>query len=477
MNTVLGRESQIKEMLAAYKSPNAEFVALTGRRRIGKTFLISTVYKDYIDFEISGAHKGNKQTQITNFITAMENYFPEYFIKNKITDWLEAFKILSKALEKKRKKTKKVIFLDELPWLATSKSDFLSGLSWFWNSWAVKNKIVLVVCGSAASWMIKNVIGDKGGLHNRVTRLITLKPFTLYETEQFLISKNIRLNRYQIAQIYMTIGGVPMYLNMLKPGLSATQNIQTLCFDSGSFLRSEFQRLFSSLFLNYERHVHLIEVLSQKKSGMTRLEIVQKSKMANGGMLTSILEELKLSGFIDEFGGLGKMERDSIYRLVDPYSLFYLTFMKEKIKTANFNLSNFSDLPSWNAYAGYAFENLCLCHVEEIRSALSIRGVTSAISSFIAKPKDGLPGTQIDLLIDRNDQTINLCEMKFSSKMYAVSKKDIQNVEMKKQVLAYHSKTKKHIFTTFITTHEIVDNIHRSSIDQVVLLDHLFVKI
>ncbi len=407
---------------------------------------------------------------------AMETYFPSYAIKVNFNDWLTAFEQLSKALDKKKKVGKKVIFLDELPWLATKKSDFLSALSWFWNSWAVKKKVVLIICGSAASWMISNVIGDKGGLHNRVTKLLKVDPFNLYETSLFLKSKGINLSQYQMAQIYMTIGGVPMYLDFLKPGLTAVQNIQMLCFDQNGFLRNEFNRLFVSLFDNHHNHVNIVEVLAQKKAGMTRQEIIARGNMTNGGMLTKVLNELKLAGFIDEYSAIEKIEKNTIFRLVDPYTLFFLTFMKDKTKTNKFTLTNFSDLPSWKPWSGYAFENLCIYHIDHVKAALSIKGMTTSIASFAAKPKDGMPGAQIDLLINRNDQSINVCEMKFSSNAYALTKSDIQNIDKKKQVLSYHLKSKKHLFTTLITTHAIAKNAYSQDIDQLVLLEHLFVN-
>jgi uncharacterized protein len=477
IQNIIGREQHIQEMNDALTTKKPEFIALTGRRRVGKTYLISQVYGKHIDFELTGLHKGNKKEQIENFTMMMEEYLPSKVKNKKTKTWLSAFKLLGDALDKKKKKSKIVVFIDELPWLATKRSGFLTALSWFWNTWATKRNVLVIICGSAASWMIDNVIGDKGGLHNRVTRLLKLEPFNLFETEKFLTAKNIKLNRYQITQLYMTIGGIPMYLDMIKKNISAVQNIQALCFNTEGFLKTEFDRLFASLFDNYATHVNIVETLAKKKMGMTRQELIEKSKMSNGGMLTKVLNELKHSGFIEEYGCLGKIEKDSLFRLVDAYSLFYLTYIQKLTKTANYSFTNFNDLPSWKTWTGYAFENVCFAHINQIKMALSINGISSSIASFIAKPKDGLAGTQIDLLIDRNDNCMNVCEMKFASNTYTITKADIKNIESKKEVLTYHSKTKKHLFTTLVTTHAITDNEYKiNDINQVVLLDDLFKK-
>jgi len=472
---VIGRASQIKEMKSALVSNKAEMVALIGRRRVGKTYLVRQVYKEEIIFELTGLQYGSKPEQLQNFTLSLSRYFPDYPIEKVPTSWLEGFHLLTQAITSVNKKEKAVIFLDELPWLGTKRSGFIKGLGYFWNSWASKENIVLAVCGSAASWMIDKIINDKGGLHNRVTRLLFLPPFTLAETEAYCVARKIRLNRYQILQIYMTMGGIPMYLDQLKPGLSAIQNIQQICFSETGYLRNEYERLFASLFDNYQNHMMIIKALAKKRKGLTRQEIIKTTSFKDGGMLSKLLEELTQSGFIKVYGAYGKRIKESLYRLIDFYSFFYLTFIVPLGKGSQMNFTKLSDLPKWKSWSGYTFENVCFLHIDTIRKALGISGVASSISSFIAKPKDGLPGTQIDLLVDRSDQSINLCEIKHSISDYKVTKKDAENIQNKKRIFNYHTKTKKHIFITLITTMGIVENDHRVNyIDQVVVLDDLF---
>jgi len=450
MNSFIGRENEIKAIKKTLTSPKPEFLAVIGRRRVGKTYLIKETLKEEIDFILTGLQHANKPDQLQNFIYALTTFFPDFEIESKPKSWLEAFHTLSKALESRKKSKKKmVVFLDELPWLATKRSGFITGLGWFWNSWATNHNILLAVCGSAASWMIENIINDKGGLHNRVTKMLHLNPFTLAETEAFIKSKNIKLNRYHISQIYLAMGGIPMYLDQLDTGLSAVQNIQNICFSQNGYLRKEFDRLYASLFDNATNHIEVVRILASKKMGMTRQQIISKTKLTNGGMLSDILNELKESGFIEVYAGYGKKKQLSLYRLVDPYSLFYLTFIEPLSSNLKTDFTKLSDLPNYKTWSGYAFENLCLLHIDQIK--------------------------KIDLLIDRGDYAINLCEMKYSNNDYTVSKSDVKNIENKKRVFIHHTKTKKHIFTTLITTHGVTENAHRlNAIDQVITLDQLF---
>jgi len=284
--------------------------------------------------------------------------------------------------------------------------------------------------------------------------------------------RKIRLNEYHITQLYMVMGGVPMYLDRIKSDLSLTQNIQNLCFESQGFLSKEFNRLFTK---NTEKYTRIVRALATKHRGMTRDEIIGKAKFKNGGYLTSMLNELKASGFIKIYSTYGKRKQLSLYRLTDPYSLFYLTYIEPFGKDKKGFVENLSELPNFKAWSGYSFENICLAHIHQIRKALGISGLNIFTSSFFAKPKDGLKGAQIDLLIDRSDNAINLCEIKYSTKSYTVTKRDVENLQNKKTVFAYHTKTKKHIFTTLITTHGVTDNAHRlNHVDQVVTLKDLF---
>jgi uncharacterized protein len=474
-NLLIGRKRPIAELEEARASKKAELVALIGRRRVGKTYLVKQVYAQQIDFELIGSQHGTMSSQIQNFVLSIGKHFPDFPIRQKPNSWVEAFHLLGQALEALKKDDKKIIFFDELPWLDTKRSNFIAGLSYFWNSWAVNQHIVVVICGSAASWMIKKIINDKGGLHNRVTRRLFLYPFSLAETEEYCQARHINLNRFHLLQIYMVMGGVPMYLEQLKTGLSAVQNIQNICFDPDGYLYNEFDLLFASLFDNHQQHILVIRALASRRNGLTRQDIIASTKFTNGGMLTDILNELERSGFISIYNGYGKRVKESVYRLTDFYTHFYLTFIEPLGKHSKVDFKQLSDLPKWKTWSGYAYENLCLTHIEQIRKALGINGISSSISSFVATPKDGFSGAQIDLLIDRSDQSINVCEVKFSSNVYEMTKQDVDNIANKKSVFQYHTKTNKHLFTTLITTFGVANNANRiNHVDQIVTQDDLF---
>jgi AAA+ ATPase superfamily predicted ATPase len=474
---IIGRKKEIEILQLSLESNKPEFIAVVGRRRVGKTFLIKQTFQNQVDFVLTGLQHGNKAEQLQNFNFGIRNFFPDHEVEKQPKSWLEAFFLLAQLLKEKKKKEKLVVFFDELPWLASKRSGFIKALGWFWNSWAVDQKIIVIICGSAASWMIEKIINDKGGLHNRVTRLISLAPFNLGETEAFLKSKNIHLNRYQITQLYLAMGGIPMYLEQVKEGLSAVQNIQAICFQKDGYLRNEYDRLFASLFDNAENHLKIIKALASKKIGMTRKEIIKTSKIKNGGTLSTILNELNQSGFIEIYAGYGKRKQLSLYRLTDPYTLFYLNFLDSLGNNTMKDFTKLSDLQNYKSWSGYAFENICLMHIDQIRKALGISGIYTSISSFFARPKDGLKGAQIDLLIDRSDHSINLCEIKFSTKDYVLTKKEVTNIENKKKVFQYHTKSNKHLFTTIITTFGLVNNQHRiNHVDQVILLNDLFIE-
>ncbi|MEZ4852094.1 MAG: ATP-binding protein [Bacteroidia bacterium] len=326
-NIIIGRKTQKQELTEALASNKAEMIAIVGRRRVGKTYLVSQMYHERIDFEITGLQYGNKRDQLENFSLQIRKHFPQYELNTIPKSWLQAFNHLTLALESLGKETKRVVFLDELPWLASRKSGFLTGLSYFWNSWAAKQNVVVVICGSAASWMIKKVINDRGGLHNRVTRLLYLYPFTLAETEAYFQARNIKLSRYQILQLYMVMGGIPMYLDQVKAGLSAIQNIQNICFASTGYLRKEFERLFASLFSDYKKHISIIRALATKRKGLTRTEIINITQLTNSGKLTDILFELETSGFITIYSGYGKKTK-KVFIVRRTHTLFLSYFFR-----------------------------------------------------------------------------------------------------------------------------------------------------
>lgn len=371
--------------------------------------------------------------------------------------------------------TKIVLFFDELPWISTRKSGFLKAFGVFWNSWASQNKVVIVICGSAASWMIQKVVRDKGGLHNRITRRIQLEPFTLAETQAYFISRSVRFDPYQIIQIYMAMGGIPHYLKEVEGGQSAAQNIDRIFFSKGSFLREEFDLLYPALFENAEHHIKIIRILASSWQGLSRNELIAAARFSNGGTVTKTIEELIHSGFIMPFYSFGKKKKGIRYRLMDEYSIFYLRFIENKRMEETGMWNKFSQTQSYKIWTGSAFENICLKHTPQIKKAIGISGIYAETSTYRGPGSDGNPGAQIDLLIDRNDHVINLCEIKFYNTNFTVTKSYAQELRTKMAVFQNDTKTRKQLFWTLITTFGLNVNEHSIGwVDQVLTMDVLF---
>ena len=474
-SNVIGRIDEKKLFKEVLHSSKSEFVVVYGRRRVGKTFLIKNVLGKQINFEMTGIQNGDLKDQLQNFKNKLVEFSGQENIQ-KPKSWMEAFSLLKKYFSKHNEKKKKVIFLDELPWIDTHKSKFLGMLGHFWNDWALYNNVLLVVCGSAASWMIKNVLNNKGGLHNRATQYMPLQPFTLRETEQFLKAKNIKASRYQVVQLYMTLGGIPYYLDLLKPSESIPQNIDRLCFDVNGFLRGEFGRLYKSLFEKAENHIAVVKALASKWKGLSRNEIADLTGLNNGGSLTRILDELEKSAFIQTYYPFGKKKKGSLYRLTDNFSLFYLKLIAKKglNNQKGVFLKLFTN-QKFKIWSGYAFENTCFIHYRQIAKGLGISSIFHEFSSFQFKGNDTYNGIQIDLLIDRADDIINLCEIKFSNADYKLSGNYKKSLRERASIFVEITKSRKSIFTTLITTYGLMnENNHLDIIQNVLTLNDLF---
>lgn len=467
------REKQLFE--AALASNRPEMLAITGRRRVGKTFLIHSIFKDKIDFEIAGVKEAALGDQLMTFSYRLADFFDSKVPLAVPANWMEAFRQLSILLGKKRTTRKKVVFIDELPWLATPKSGFLQALDFFWNSWAIDQNIVVILCGSAASWMIRKLVYDKGGLHNRITHHIRLEPFTLHETRLYLESLRLHLEPYQVTQLYMVTGGIPHYLSNVRPGQSAAQIVDEICFEPQGLLVDEFPKLYASLFDKPENHEKIVRGLAERRMGLTRKQIVETTKMADGGRITRVLEELESSGFITAYVPFGKQKKDKLFRLTDEYSLFYLQFMEGKKSGGKGTWLQLSQSQAWKSWSGYAFENICLKHVPQIKKAMGVQGVYSESSSFYFAGNQDRPGLQVDLLIDRKDHVINFCEMKFYDSLYAFDNAYAMEMRQKMATFRELTGTRKQISLTMITAFGLQQNKHSIGlVQQVVTMEDLF---
>ena len=464
---LIGRDYESGLLEKYIASEKSEFIAVYGRRRVGKTFFIRKVLENRMCFAVSGVANVGINDQLTNFYLSMRQYFSKTVRQN---SWLEAFDELRRQLEKSSLKTK-ILFIDEMPWLDTARSGFIAALEHFWNSWGSAQKNVkMIVCGSATSWMIDNLINSRGGLHNRVTHQICIEPFTLDQCKEYFKTYKFAFGIREITDCYMVFGGVPYYLSLMDKTLSVAQNIDKLFFAKNADLRYEADNLFRSLFLHSEDYVTIVSTLGKKMKGLTRAQLLETTKLQNNARFTSMLKELEQCGFIRSYTPFDGAKRSVLYQLVDSFVNFNIHFASQ---------NNYQDEEYWthslnsgkyNAWSGYAFEILCLNHTAQIKKALSIAGIQSKVCSWLSK---GDNGSQIDLLIDRADQTVNLCELKYYRTEYELTKADEKNIDNKLQQFLSQTKTVKSIRLTMITSFGIKPNKYSGYIQNSLTLSDL----
>ena len=470
---LVGRQKELEILNKAALDDKSHFIAIYGRRRIGKTFLVREAYNYSFTFSHAGLSNGSMKEQLYSFYSSLKDAGLK--ITRKPKNWLEAFDYLKDLIRQSTEK-KKVIFLDELSWMDTARSDLMMALESFWNGFASARKdVVLIVCASATSWILSKVIHNKGGLYNRLTEQIHLEPFDLNECLNYVSKNNLCLNKEQILQFYMIFGGVPYYWDFIKKEYSLVQNIDNMLFKKDAPLKDEYQYLYASIFRNPENYLKIIEALANKKIGLTRDEIIKETGIGNTGSLSNKLEELEVCGFIRKYNVLGNKKKNALYQLIDPYTLFYHHFLKNYPSDEHF-WTNQINTPKINSWMGLAFERLCFSHIKQIKKKLGIASVLTEVYSWKtnADLDKGLFGSQIDMLIVRKDQVINLCEIKYSNSQYVIDKETDLKIKTKMNDFIKASKTKYAIMPTLITTYGLVDNAYSSIINYVVCMEDLF---
>lgn len=471
---IVGRAKEIAEFEKYVRSGRPEFIAVYGRRRVGKTFLINQLFHGRMTFSMTGVLEGDFDEEIEAFMDAMDLYGFE--VKESPATWMRAFTLLRKALQPKVDAGGDcIVFLDEIPSLDTHGSGFAKALGHFWNSWAsLHNNVKLIVCGSATTWMIKNIIDSHGGLHDRITHEMKLLPFTLRETEQYLINNGFHWSRLSVVQSYMMFGGVAYYLSLLDSNLSLTQNIDNLYFDVNGPLRREYKRLFKTLFRSPEPYTEIVELLARHKKGLTRAELMQKLNKDSGGNLSEQLENLIECGMVRKYKVREKKvvkSKGSIYQLVDMFSLFHIHFADKSGSDSRF-WANHLGTPETNTWLGLAYERVCLLHVEQIKATLHIDTIASEQYSW--RSKESTPTAQIDLIIDRADDVVNVCEIKYSTKEYSLTEDEAQKMAYRLEAFRRETGTRQSLYLTLITAAPLAENAHSDDIPVKLTMDALF---
>ena len=469
---MIGRENERKRLLNAFNSEYSEFVAVYGRRRVGKTFLIRESFNYQFFFQHTGVANGTLAEQLDEFRTSLKDC--GYGRCPILSNWFEAFNAL-KELIGSGSDGKKVVFIDELSYLDVVGSRFIPALEHFWNGWASTRKdILLIVCGSATSWILNKVIHSKGGLHGRVSERIRLAPFTLAECEAYAKSRGLVMTYRQIAEMYMIMGGIPYYWKYLQASLSPSANIDDIFFAGNDKLENEFEELYASLFKNKKGYMKIVTALAQKKVGMTRDEISRAAGIANSGTLTKYLLELEQCGFIRKYAIPGNKVKDSVHQLMDNFTLFHFKYIADNAERDTRLWTHSLDSQRHRVWAGLAFERLCLWHIEEIKRALGISGVQTNCYAWRKKGANLEKGAQIDMVIERRDDVINLCEMKFANAEYEIDGEEDRWMMERREIFRKDTKTKKSVHLTYITTYGLVANAYANDVQSQVSLSDLF---
>ena len=478
MSTIVGRKQEIEELRAIYGRRQAQLVAVYGRRRVGKTYLVRELFKNDFAFYHTGVSplelKDGKllEAQLTAFNSSLMRYGSE--VTGRPKSWTEAFNRLITLLDNEDKNRRLVVFIDEMPWMDTPRSGFLTAFEHFWNSWgAGQDNLMLIVCGSATSWLQDNLINSYGGLYDRVNAEISLSPFTLEETEHLLRQQGVTLSRYDILQLYMAVGGIPQYLSYVLPGLSLAQIIDRLFFNRKAKLKDEFARLFSSIFKLPEHHISIIRLLAKRQGGFNREDISRRTGIASGKALTDVLQALVASDFIELYRPFGNNKRQLQYRLIDPFCLFYLDQVEGQGRGEHYWQDN-ENSPRLNAWRGRAFENACLNHATQIKAAMGVRGVSSNNAPLVLSGDDNQDGMQIDLIIDRSDRVVNLCEMKFVNVEFEVTAAYELKLRNRLNRIVELVSKRQNVQMTLVTTYGLKQGAHSGIFQRVVTLDQLF---
>lgn len=477
---IIGRKDEMQRLTRWMQSDRSEFIAIYGRRRVGKTFLVNELLEGQMAFRVSGMEKCTTSKQLGNFAYALQDFTGEGVA---LANWGEAFRALQSYLNR-LPSGPKIVFFDELPWFDTPRSGFLAELEHFWNSWAsYRRDIKFIACGSATTWMLSKLLNSRGGLHNRVTHEIALAPFTLAETEAYFASQHFNYSRHEVLGAQMAVGGVAYYLSLFEPDQSVAQNIERLCFTRGGALTSEFDRLYRALFKKADDYMLIVTALSHKNQGMTRLDLLQATKLPNNGNFTTKLRELEQCDFIRSYQPFGKSKKEQMYQLVDPFTLFYFKFMHGHSNFLPGYWVKMHTTAAYHTWSGYAFEIVCLNHIPQIVKALGIDGSINVPCSWSYRPpKDAASGddddlkhgAQIDLLIDRSDNTITVCEMKYSDQEYEITKDYYSTVQRRLRTFRKVTHTSKSLVPAFVTAQGLVDDTYARQLPRNVTADDLF---
>lgn len=413
MKRFVGRELELKKLRAIGEADEPSIVVVYGRRRVGKTELLEQAFRHRNILKFEGIEGLSEKDQYANAMRQLAKYVGEDLLtKVQITSWSEFFDLVARYT----KEGTWTIYLEELQWLANYESKLLSELKYAWDNQFRRNpKLLLILCGSAPSFMLEKVVHSKA-LYNRSQHEIHLQELSISETKLFLKNRSDR----EIFNAYLSVGGIPEYLKWVDKESSVFQGLCTHAFTSGSFFSREFEKIFTSSLANNKHYREIIETLSRCKF-LSREELAEKLKLTSGGTLSILLTDLEKCGFISKYCPYNLSNSSNVirYAIADNYLHFYFNFIRpiqSKIENGDYNEVPQSaiKMDSYAKWLGFAFERWCRKYSRVIAKILGFSGVqyrSGAYFSRATNKKD--PGYQIDLVFDRADKVYTICEMKY----------------------------------------------------------------
>lgn len=455
-------------------SDKSELVCVYGRRRVGKTFLVEQTLGPFFAFHVVGSKDAATSSQLREFgLELTDRGDPN---PNPPADWREAFNRLYKVITApdapRSPHGKAVVFIDEFPWFAKQRSDFLSAFSTFWNRRSTTGqKLLVVICGSATSWVIEHVLESAGDMAARVTESIFLKPFALAETKEYFDSRGFGWDERSLIETQMVFGGLPYFFSLMSPHQSLAQSIDRLCLRPRAQLRDETMILLESTMRRSRLYVELFALLAQHRYGVPKAEAMRLLGHSTNQFIKATAEAVKC-GYVHEYKNLSKPQNPKYLMLVDPFILFHYRLIEPAHGDSPRSWADFvADQERYTAWRGNAFEIVCLQHVRQLKSALGIGGVLTKEYPWASARKAG--GAQVDLVIERADRIVNLCEMKFTDAPYELTSAVEQELVRKREVFREETGTRLALKTVLVSAQGTA-GYHDSQIAQIITADDLF---
>ncbi|MFH1831150.1 MAG: ATP-binding protein [Pseudomonadota bacterium] len=411
MRKFVGRHNYLKKLENIWNQHKVGLISIYGRRRVGKTELIRVFSRNKAAWIFEAIEGENTASQIKHFLNQLSQFTKEPYLRDlDYKDWPPVFDLLSNKIKQKKDL---IVAFDELSWMAARKTKLISYIKYYWDKeWKYHPHLLLILCGSVASWMVKNVVRSNA-LYGRISENILLDPLKPFEVAEFIGKKR---GKKEILEYLLSFGGIPKYLEEMDFNQSIQINIDRTCFSASGFFVDEADKIFYNQFKETHIYKQIVRCLSE--SSLPLKDISQKIKIPSGGGLKRYLDNLISAGIVDSINDirnfkLGKVPR---YYMIDELMRFHLQFVSPNISEIKHthSASRFDKFTKnkWHPFMGNAFERFCLKHRYLIAQILGFDSKVTACGSLLNNNRNGF---QYDLVYLRSDGVVSLCEIKYLS--------------------------------------------------------------